>query len=121
MGCWFPISDLLFKWGTSDRGARRRGRKSEQREAASARNNPDDRNGLRLEEPGDRSVHRRPRTRTEGVQRRRCEGGNDGGNDGGFDSFGLSDRSAACPEPLGELRRAPRTLFIHRGTTDGES
>ena len=109
-------------WGTSDPGARRKGRKSEQREAASARNNPGDRHSLRLEEPGDRSVHRRPRTRTEGIQRRRCEGSDDGGNDGGFDGFGLSDRSTACPEPLGELRRASRTRFIHGcGTTDGES
>ena len=110
-----------LRWGTGDRGVWRKGRKSEQREAASARNNPDYRNGLRLEEPGDRSVHhRRPRTRTEGVQRRRCEGGDDGGNDGGFDGFGLSDRSAACPEPLGELRRASRTPFIRCGTTDSE-
>jgi hypothetical protein len=105
-----------LRWGTSDRGTRRKGRKSEQRETASARNNPGDRNSLRLEEPGDRSVHRRPRTRTEGIQRRRC----DGRNDGGFDGFGLSDRSAACPEPLGELRRASRTPFIRCGTTDSE-
>ena len=34
--------------------------------------------------------------------------------------FGLSDRSAACPEPLGDLRRAPRALFIHCDTTDSE-
>ena len=32
--------------------------------------------------------------------------------------FDLSGRSAACPEPLGDLRRAPRTLFIHCRTTD---
>jgi hypothetical protein len=108
------------RWGTSDRGARRKGRKSEQREAASARNNPGDRNSIRLEGPGDRSVHRRPRTRTEGIQRRHCEGVDDGGNDGGFDDSGLSDRSAACPEPFGELRRVSRLLFIHRGITDSE-
>jgi hypothetical protein len=34
--------------------------------------------------------------------------------------FGLSDRSAACPEPLGDLKRAPRALFIHCDTTDSE-
>ena len=32
--------------------------------------------------------------------------------------FGLSDCSATCPEPLGDLRRAPRTLFMHCRTTD---
>ena len=46
-----------LRWGTSDRGAQRKGRKSEQRAATSVRNNPGDRNGLRLEEPGDRSVY----------------------------------------------------------------
>jgi hypothetical protein len=115
-----PYLGPSLRWGTSDRGPRRKGRKGEQRKAASARNDPDDRDSLRLEEPGDRSVHRRPRTRTEGIQRGRCEGGDDGGNDGGFDGFGFSDRSATCPEPLGELRRASRTPFKHCGTTNSE-
>src|SRR5215218_14571 len=120
-GALVPHFGPFLRRGTSARDTRRKGRKGEQREAASARNTPGDRNSLRLEEPGDRSVHRRLPTRTEGIQRRRFEGGNDGGFDGGFDGFGLSDHSAACPEPLGELRGASRTLFIHRGTTDGES
>jgi hypothetical protein len=109
-----------LRWATRDRGARKKGRKGEQRQAASARNTPGGRNNLRLEELGDRSVYRRLLTRTEGIQRRRCEGGNDGGFDGGFDGFGLSDRSAACPKPLGELRRASRMPFMHRGTTGSE-
>ena len=34
--------------------------------------------------------------------------------------FGLSICSAACLESLGDLRRAPHMLFIHRDTTDSE-
>jgi hypothetical protein len=111
-----PHFGSSLRWDTSDRGARKKGTKGEQRVAASARNTPGGGSSLRLEEPGDRSVHRRPPTRTEGVQRRRCEGV----SDGGFDGFGLSDSSAPCPEPLGELRRASRTLFVCCGTTNSE-
>lgn len=94
-----------LRWGTSDRGTRRKGRKSEQKETASARNNPGDRNSLRLEEPGDRSVHRRPRTRTEGDQGRYLKGALEGGNDGDFGRTGLGDRSADSARPSGELEQ----------------
>jgi hypothetical protein len=111
-----PHFGSSLRWDTSHRGARKKGTKGEQRVAASARSTPGGGSSPRLEEPGDRSVHRRPPTRTEGVQRRRCEGV----SDGGFDGFGLSDRLAPCPGPLGELRRISRTLFVCCGTTNSE-